>query len=98
MCHRISLDRAGFEPRPVVAFVPDIANTELARKFESLIERVTGKSRTMGCFHGRLKSGADPFQLYGASMARRDIRPTFCALYVLWRLFLSSFTPTQCIG
>jgi hypothetical protein len=35
-----ALDRAGFEPHRVVWFVPDIADRESARKFESIIERM----------------------------------------------------------
>ena len=36
------LDRAGFEPRRVVGFVPDLDATGPARNFESIIERAPG--------------------------------------------------------
>jgi len=44
----------------------------------------------------RLKSGADTRNLDGASMARRDFRPTFFAISVaLLRLFCLPFAPLR---
>ena len=63
----MSLDRAGFEPRRVVGFVPDIAYRESARKFESIIERAPGHYLRRWAAPRRLKSGADTRHLHGAS-------------------------------
>jgi hypothetical protein len=58
----IALDRAGFEPRRAVGFVPDIPDRESAGNLnrsssEMALDRAL--SSTMGCCTERLKSGAD---------------------------------------
>ena len=56
---------------------------DLAWTFELIIEQGGCIIFDDGTLHGRLKSGADPRNWYGASAARRDFRPTFLPLFLI---------------
>src|ERR1700733_5203539 len=92
MCHRISLDRAGFEPRRVEAFVPDIANTGPARKSNQLSIGWPDSLRRSAAS----TDGSNPARIRFICMVRPWGAEIFALPFVLFgvlsRLFLSSLT------